>query len=130
MSAKDNVALRVPDAVGLKVTPTLHVAPEPTVPQVFELTMKSFALAPESVAEVTVKFADPVFVTVTLWAAELAPTVVAGKVRDVGENEMPGVAGGGVVPPPVPVPEPKVPPPPRARRCVWSPTPNGLGVPL
>jgi len=26
-------------------------------------------LAPESVAELTVKFDDPVFVTVTLWAA-------------------------------------------------------------
>jgi hypothetical protein len=40
----------------------------------------------EAVAELTVKAALPVFVTVTAWAELVEPTVVVPKARDVGDR--------------------------------------------
>jgi hypothetical protein len=76
LSAKKRLALRVPLAAGVKVTPTAQVLPDMTVEpeQVSLLIAKSLAFAPPIVAVEMVRFAVPLLVTVSVCAALGAPT--------------------------------------------------------
>ena len=89
------VAVRVPAAVGLKVTLMVQLAPAATLePQVL-VWAKSLALVPESATLVMLKAALPELVRVTLephwWRRQLASEGEAGG----------GKAGGGRSPVPV-----------------------------
>ncbi len=57
------------------------------------------ALVPVMVSEVRVSAAVPVFLTVTVWAAVVVPTLVEAKAMLVGDN----VTAGAVAAIPVPV---------------------------
>jgi hypothetical protein len=83
----------VPIAVGLKVTFTVQIcAGVSVVTQVLLLSEKS----PEVVTEEIVRFIEPLFVTVIVWAALECPTTVDGKLREAGEK--------AICPVPTPVP--------------------------
>lgn len=71
LSVNFSDALSAPRMLGVKVSPTLQVAFGATdaVLQVFELIAKSAALVPEIASAEKVRFALPVFVTVTLMTA-------------------------------------------------------------
>src|SRR5690349_7241546 len=71
--------VRVPEAVGVNRTVTVHDAFTARVPQVLVWLKSPLAETPETVAPVV-----PVFVTVTVWVAEELPTTVPGKDRLVG----------------------------------------------
>ena len=65
LSVTSTAAERAPVAVGLKVTPTLQLAPAARVLlQVWFATMKEEALVPDDTAEVSVTAALPLFVRV------------------------------------------------------------------
>jgi len=85
------VPVRVPAAVGSKVTEMEQLAPAPTLlPQVSVWEKSPFAVMPEIVSEVL-----PVLVSVTVCRVLLVATDWAGKLREEGDKLTPG---------PVPVP--------------------------
>ena len=82
LSATESEPVRVPVAVGLKVTLIVQLAPAATlVPQVL-VSEKS----PVVEMLVMLRVAVPVLVSVTVSAALLVPSTVTGKVRLVGES--------------------------------------------
>ena len=94
LPATTSVPIEVVAAVGLNSTETVQDAPAANVvPQV----VADLRNGAEAVSEVNVTVTVPVFLTVTVIAAEVEPIVVDGKVRADGESEMVG-------------PEPPVPP--------------------
>ena len=66
LSAMLSDPVRVPEAVGLNVTVIVQLAAGATDVQLFAVIVKSPALAPASVAALTVRLALPVFDTVTV----------------------------------------------------------------
>jgi hypothetical protein len=81
--------LLAPDAVGLNVTDTLQVPAGATVPQVV-VAAKSPAFVPPTVTPLTTRLALPVFVTVTVCAALVAPIEVEPNVRLAVDSETTG----------------------------------------
>src|SRR2546430_6668725 len=79
-------------AVGLNVTPMVHVPPAATAAQVLLAMAYSTALAPVMVGAPTVMAAALELVTVTVWAALVAATAVAAKVRLPGAALRPGAS--------------------------------------
>jgi len=79
-----------PTMLGVNVTVIVQLPPGSTMPQVF-ICAKSGALVPVTVMLVMVRFEPPVFVSVTLIADEVVPTVWAGNVREVGDRVTVGV---------------------------------------
>ena len=69
MSLTFKVALRVPDADGVNVTLMLQLPPAATLEPQLLVSAKSEALLPVSVTLVRVSVAEPVLVSVTVWAA-------------------------------------------------------------
>jgi len=83
LSLMVSVPVRVPPAVGVKVTETVQLPPAAKlVPQVL-VSVKS----PEAVIELIPRAADPEFVRVIVWAALVEPTVCAAKVSDDGASK-------------------------------------------
>src|SRR5256885_2252993 len=78
LSVTDSAAARAPAAPGVKVTPTLQVAPgateAPVQVSVAGGTAKSPALAPVGATAVMASGARPVFVTVAVCAVLVTPT--------------------------------------------------------
>jgi hypothetical protein len=89
-----NVPVRVPICVGVKVTLIKQVFPTSTVVQGFVLA--ATAKSPVAVMPPNVSVAVPVFVTVMVFAGDVAPTTTVVHVSEVGERPTPG-------PPPLPV---------------------------
>src|SRR6266481_214318 len=82
-SVKVKLPVRVPFAVGLKVTLTAQLAPTDTVaPQVFLEIAKS----PLAVMLAIFSVAVPVLVRVTLFALLVTPMTVLGKLSEVGDS--------------------------------------------
>ena len=74
LSTKVRVPMRIPAAVGLKVTEILHLAPAPKlVPQVF-VSAKSLGFAPASVMLVMFKDVLPELVTERFSGPPVVPT--------------------------------------------------------
>ena len=69
-SVKLSVPVSAPLAVGVKVTPTVHVLPAATVLQVLEAMAKSPVMPTDVMFSVTVLL----LVTVTVWDELVAPT--------------------------------------------------------
>ncbi len=85
LSVNTSDAVRVPAAPGSKFTETVQDAPAAMGDGQFcEGMAKSFASVPLKPIDVKVADVVPVFLTVTLWLAEMTPTVVEGNVRLVG----------------------------------------------
>ena len=82
--AIDSDAVAVPTADGLNVTDTVQVLPAAILAVHVLVWANDAALVPPRVAPDTVSDPVPVFVTVTVWAAPVAPTVVEANVSDVG----------------------------------------------
>ncbi len=81
------VAARDPTAVGVKVMLTVQAAePARLAPQVLAEMAKSLGFVPDSPTLLIVIALVPPLVRVTVWAVRVVPTVVAGKVRLVGET--------------------------------------------
>ena len=77
-----SVPERVPTAVGVNVTPIVHVRPAPTpAVHVFDATAKSPFLVGAETVRVVLRW----FVNVTVFAAVVSPTVVLAKVKVAGE---------------------------------------------
>jgi hypothetical protein len=97
LSAIVNVPVRLPDAVGVKVTERLQLAPAATLaPAHVPVSAKS----PEALIEVMVNVPGPEFVSFTDWAALVEPMLCEAKVRLAGES----VTAGAPAPAAVPVP--------------------------
>jgi hypothetical protein len=77
-----------PAVVGSKVTETEQVPPAAIEPAV-QLWVVMWKLAPTDTLEM-LRFELPLLVTVTVWAAEVAPTAVLGKLRLGGLKAIPG----------------------------------------
>lgn len=89
LSVTRATAERAPVVVGLNVALKVQLAPAARVAvQVLFATMNEEALAPEDVTEVRLTDVLPVFVRVTVCAAEEDPTVVVGKATLLGVNVM------------------------------------------
>ena len=56
-------------------------------PHVFAEMTKDFGLVPVTVSDVRLTAAVPVFFTVTVWAADVAPTAVEGNDRLIGVKD-------------------------------------------
>jgi len=82
--AIDSDAVAVPAADGLNVTDTVQVLPAAILAVHVFVWANDAALVPPRVTPDTVSDPVPVFVTVTVWAALVAPTVVEANVSDVG----------------------------------------------
>ena len=81
-----NVPVRLPVAVGLKVTETVQAAPAAMLmPQVL-VCEKS----PDAAIELKVKAAEPGLLIATACAVLVVPSVWDAKVKLVGESRMPG----------------------------------------
>ena len=79
------VALREPAVAGLKVNVTLQLADGPSVePHLFEVMLKSVAFVPDFVMPLMVTELLPVFVTVTVCAGLVVPTLMLPKLRLAG----------------------------------------------
>jgi len=93
-------AVRVPLAVGVKVTLMVQFPPAgtgtPTTQVPVDAHAKSPGFVPTMLTAVKFSAALPVFVSVTVWAALVVPTFWLLKVRLVGAKETPAV-------PPAPV---------------------------
>lgn len=97
LSTRVSAALSVPAAVGLKVTERVQVAlTASALPQLL-VCENDVGLVPVSVIVEIVSDALPVFLSVKVWTADEAPTVVEAKVRLVGVRLTAGT------PTPVPV---------------------------
>jgi hypothetical protein len=93
LSVTVRLALRTAAIWGRKFTPTVHEADaDKVVPQVFDAIAKSDALFPVMAMLLMVSVVVPLFLTVTVWVAEVAKSRVTGKVIEVGENVIPGPA--------------------------------------
>lgn len=97
------VAVRVPTAVGVNKTLIVQFAPPARVPIglhppdiVGKGKLKSPAFVPVTVNPEKFTVAVPLFVTVTVSAALVVPTVCAAKVKLVGATVTPDVAGVGM----------------------------------
>jgi hypothetical protein len=91
------VPFRLPVEVGVNVTDKVHDPPAARlVPQLW-LTAKS----PVAAIEVKFRTAVPEFVSFTVWAALVLPTVSAANVRLVGESVTAGAVTTGASPVPV-----------------------------
>ena len=100
MSATERAAVKAPAAAGLNSIDTVQLAPAASdVLQVVADLTNELALIPVMVSEVSVRAAVPVFLTVTVWAAVVVPTLVEAKAMLVGDN----VTAGAVAAVPVPV---------------------------
>jgi hypothetical protein len=88
LSVKFSEALRLPAAVGVKVTLRVQVLLGVTVApvQVSALVAKSPEFVPPSVTVEIIKLAAPMLVTVSVWGALGLPTLCAPNVRLVGEK--------------------------------------------
>ena len=86
-SVNVRVAARDPLALGVNVMLTVQVAePARLVPQVLAEMAKSPGFAPDSATLLIAMAVAPPLVRVTDWAARVVPTVVAAKMRLVGET--------------------------------------------
>ncbi len=84
---------------GLKSTEKVQLAPAARLlPQVLDGIRNEDALVPVDVIEEMVSAAVPVFFSVTVCEAEVVPTVVVGKLSEVGLNV---TAGAGLLPVPL-----------------------------
>lgn len=98
LSAMLMEAVLVPAAVGLNATEIVQVPDAATdVPQVL-VWMKSPVLEPANESAIPVSDAVPEFVRVTVWVADVDPTVVLVKVSDAGLRETLGAAAATAVP--------------------------------
>ena len=95
LSAIDSVPVRVPVAVGMKVTDTVQLAPVARLLPQLLVCEKS----PVVETEVMLRLADPLFVTVTVCAALVVFTVWLAKLRLTGDSDTEGV--GALVPVPL-----------------------------
>lgn len=87
MSLTFRVAVREPVAAGLKVSVTLQLANAPSVePHVLDVTLKSFGSAPARLTLVMLTELDPAFVTVTVCAPLVFPTLMLPKFRLAGDT--------------------------------------------
>jgi len=85
-------AITAPAEAGVKVTLIEQEVPVPSVRlQVVEVSEKA-VFAPVSSMMKFVKFAVPVFVSVTVCTADVLPTSCDAKVSEVGENVATGAA--------------------------------------
>jgi len=85
LSATLTVAVRIPPAVGLKVTLMVQWAPTATLAPQLWVRAKLVELAPDTVMPVTFKVALPVLARVIACAALVVPTAWLAKVRVEGE---------------------------------------------
>ena len=93
-----SVPVFAPSEVGVKVTSTVHVPPGATA-VVHPVAANCAASVPPRVRPETVSGAEPVFVTVTVFAVPVALVRRSPKARLAGATEMPGTAA----PTPLPV---------------------------
>lgn len=98
MSLRVNVAVRVPEAAGSKVTEIEQFFPTATLGSQVFVWVKSPLLVPVMVTLLTSRVALPELVSVTVIAALVVPTNWLGKVRLVGESV---TLGPGAKPVPV-----------------------------
>jgi len=96
LSAKLSEAFSVPAVVGLNVTETVHDPPAARFPQLLVWENEE-GLEPPVIMLVSVSGPVPVFLSVTVCAADEEPSLVEANVRVLGEKV---IAGN---PPPVPV---------------------------
>ena len=96
LSAKPSEAVSVPAAMGLKVTETVQDPPAARFPQLL-VWVNEEGLEPPVIMLVRVSAAFPVFLSVTVCAADEEPSLVEGNVRLVGDKLTAGA------PTPVPV---------------------------
>src|SRR6202007_1156019 len=94
LSATLRVPVRVPEAVGVKVTLMVQFAPAARELPQLSVSEKS----PLAEILVIVKVAVPVLVSVTAFAALLVPTVWLAKVSEVGERLATGAEPAAPVP--------------------------------
>lgn len=90
-----NAALSEPSIVGKKSTEITQVAPAVTPLHVFAVMAKASGLVPARAVPAMVSGTVPVLVSVSDCATEVAPTLVAANVSNVGDMESDGT-------PPVP----------------------------
>src|SRR5207244_1975063 len=83
---------RAPVASGVKVTSSVQVAPETTVAGHVEVKAKSPAIVIEAMASAP----GPLFMSVTVCALLVVPTVRAANVSDAGVSVMEGAAASPV----------------------------------
>jgi hypothetical protein len=94
---------RVPTAVGVKVTVTVHVPPAARLPAQVEVSEKSEALLPDTTTLLIVIAEEFPLVRVSVCVGELTPTLELAKVSDDTLKLTEPVDTGGVPPPPQPV---------------------------
>lgn len=88
LSLKVRLALRVPATWGRKVVLTVQVDPAVSVvPHVLDEIAKSAEFVPVMVMLVMLRVEVPVFLSVTVWAAEVTKFTVKGKVIEVTESD-------------------------------------------
>lgn len=92
LSAKLSVAVSAPADLGLKTTETVQVALTAREAAQVVVLEKEEAFAPLRVMPVRLRVAVPVFVSETVCAAEVAPSLVLAKERLVGERLAAGAA--------------------------------------
>ena len=87
--------LNEPGQLGLKTTETVQLLPESSIPvQLLLARENALALLPVNWKEVNDRgLSGLLLVKVMLMGDELTPSVVAGKVREVGEKERVGSRG-------------------------------------
>ena len=86
LSARVMAAVRVPLAVGVKVTLIVQLTPAATLEPQLLVCAKSLALAPETAMLVTLKDVLPEFVRVIVWAVLVVPTDWLPKSRLVDDR--------------------------------------------
>src|SRR5690349_20474016 len=84
LSAIVTAALRLPAAVGRKLTLTLHVPPGASTTGQLFVWEKSPGLEPEMAMPASVRSPPPVFVSVAVCAGVVVPTVVDAKPNAAG----------------------------------------------
>lgn len=91
------VPVRVPAAVGVKVTEIVQLPPAATLDPQFCVSAKST----DAVMEVTDRAAVPGLVSVTVWAALVVPSLCGAKVRLAGESATAGAVTRETAPVPL-----------------------------
>ena len=92
LSATESVAEKLAAEAGLKITEIVQSAPTATeLPQVF-VSLKSAAFVPVMLMPLIASAAEPILVSVTLFATEFVPVVVFGKASDAGLSDAAGPA--------------------------------------
>jgi hypothetical protein len=106
LSVTVTCAVRVPDAVGWKVTVIVQLAPAAMVDPQLLLCAKSLGFVPPSVMPEMFTVELPTFATMFVWAALVVPTAWLPKVTVAGLTESPiVVAGSAIALPPAPPPQ-------------------------